>query len=371
MRLARPADRSSRRGRPPLSRRTRTTLASAPMRSRCRASSRCCSACRCRSRSHRQRQAAVGFAVEDLIAEPLEASHVVLGPELAPGEYLAVVVQPRASMDAWAARAERPAAAGAGRARRCRSRRRARCSVREADGRVLVRRADGTGYAARADDVRGILARRRRAADRALRRAAAGRRSGRRHRPHAAGARRRSARRLRPAAGPATPGDHAPARRWLARLGAVIARWRWRRTPRILGADTFALAAHRRRARGGAPRRARRAGCRTCRRRCRSTSPCAARCPRDAGRPAAASCRCSPGCPTALAPLAEQVIAAQPRLRRRGRRPDALGRGGRPRHAAARRRRTLGAAGLAVSSGVATTGDGAAEVQLRHREAVG
>ena len=99
--------------------------------------------------AHRQRQAAAGFAVEELIAEPLEASHVVLGPELGRGEYLVVVVAHR-EMAAWAGRAAPgqrlvpdvlalpvPAAG-------C-------CSVREAGGRVLVRRADGTGYATRAE----------------------------------------------------------------------------------------------------------------------------------------------------------------------------------------------------------------------------
>jgi general secretion pathway protein L len=99
--------------------------------------------------SHRQRHAAVGFAVEDLIAEPLEASHAVLGPELGPGEYLAVVVAHR-EMAVWASRAAPgqrlvpdvlalPVPADG-----C-------CSVREAGGRVLVRRADGTGYATRAE----------------------------------------------------------------------------------------------------------------------------------------------------------------------------------------------------------------------------
>ena len=97
--------------------------------------------------SHRQRQAAAGFAVEDLIAEPLEASHVVLGPELAPGEYLVVVVR-HAVMERYAAGASRqrlapdvlalPVPAPGS------------CSVREVNGRVLARRADGTGFAARA-----------------------------------------------------------------------------------------------------------------------------------------------------------------------------------------------------------------------------
>ncbi len=100
--------------------------------------------------SHRQRQAAAGFAVEDLIAEPLEAVHVALGPELDAGEFLAVVVR-RPVMDQWASRTDSvrkrlvpdvlalpvPASGGV--------------SVREVSGRVLVRRADGTGYATRAE----------------------------------------------------------------------------------------------------------------------------------------------------------------------------------------------------------------------------
>ena len=104
--------------------------------------------------AHRQRQAAAGFAVEELIAEPLEASHVVLGPELGRGEYLVVVVAHR-EMAAWAGRAAPgqrlvpdvlalPVPADG-----C-------CSVREAGGRVLVRRADGTGYATRTDRLEGF-----------------------------------------------------------------------------------------------------------------------------------------------------------------------------------------------------------------------
>lgn len=100
-------------------------------------------------RSRRQREAAVGYAVEDLIAEPLEASHVALGPELAPGEFLAIVVR-RRDLAEWSALvrdgqrlvpdvlALPVPAEGA-------------CSVLEADGRILVRRADGAGYVARAE----------------------------------------------------------------------------------------------------------------------------------------------------------------------------------------------------------------------------
>lgn len=97
--------------------------------------------------SHRQRQAAVGFAIEDLIAEPLDASHVVLGPELSPGEYLAIVVRHDVMAEyAAGAHGQRlvpdvlglPVPAQGG------------CSVREVNGRVLARRADGTGFATRA-----------------------------------------------------------------------------------------------------------------------------------------------------------------------------------------------------------------------------
>jgi general secretion pathway protein L len=102
-------------------------------------------------RSRRQRQAAVGYAIEDTIAEPLEAVHVVLGAELGPGEHLAVVVS-RGVMDEWA--------------RRVGGRQRlvpdtlalpipaeGTCAMRETSGRVLVRRADGTGYVAAAATV--------------------------------------------------------------------------------------------------------------------------------------------------------------------------------------------------------------------------
>lgn len=100
--------------------------------------------------THRQRQAAAGFAVEDMIAEPLDMVHVSLGPELASGEYLVAVVR-RAKIEAWAAKIG-PArnrlvpdvmvlpipAPGS-------------ISVREVLGRVLVRRANGTGFATQAD----------------------------------------------------------------------------------------------------------------------------------------------------------------------------------------------------------------------------
>ena len=153
--------------------------------------------------SHRQRQAAAGFAVEDLIAEPIEASHVVLGPEVGPREYLAFVVS-HAAMAPRAARANKlrgrlvpdvlalPVPSPGS------------CSVREAFGRVMVRRPDGTGFAAPSRGLRGAVAGRRRAAGRALRRPAAGRHPGRRQRPDAGDAHRRSPG-GRPAAGSLYP----------------------------------------------------------------------------------------------------------------------------------------------------------------------
>lgn len=96
--------------------------------------------------SHRQRQAAVAFAVEDMIGEPLDVCHVALGPEITAGEYLVMVVK-RSAMVEWTAslRGTRqrlvpdvlglPVPVEGG------------LSVLEMNGRVLVRRADGTGYA--------------------------------------------------------------------------------------------------------------------------------------------------------------------------------------------------------------------------------
>lgn len=100
--------------------------------------------------AHRQRLAAIGFAVEDLIAEPLEAVHVALGPELAPGEYLAVVVR-HAVMADWAPRAHAAAARLVPDVLGLPVPPEGRVSVREIAGRILVRRADGTGYAAQTE----------------------------------------------------------------------------------------------------------------------------------------------------------------------------------------------------------------------------
>lgn len=97
--------------------------------------------------AHRQRLAAVGFAVEDSIAEPLEAVHVALGPELAPGEYLVAVVR-HAVMADWAPRAHAAGARLVPDALGLPVPPEGRICVRENAGRVLVRRADGTGFAA-------------------------------------------------------------------------------------------------------------------------------------------------------------------------------------------------------------------------------
>ncbi len=96
--------------------------------------------------SQRQRRAAVGYAVEDLIAEPLEASHVVLGPELAPGEFLAFVVS-HGAMQPRAARAKKLRARLVPDVLALPVPAQGSVAVHEALGRVLVRRPDGTGFA--------------------------------------------------------------------------------------------------------------------------------------------------------------------------------------------------------------------------------
>ena len=97
--------------------------------------------------THRQRQAAIGFAVEDLIAEPLDAVHVAIGPPLGPGDYLAVIVR-HSVMAEWAMRAKAAGASLVPDMLGLPVPQEGHVSVREIAGRVLVRRADGTGYAA-------------------------------------------------------------------------------------------------------------------------------------------------------------------------------------------------------------------------------
>ena len=164
--------------------------------------------------SHRQRQAAVGFAIEDLIAEPLDASHVVLGPELA----RRVSCRRGAPRRDGGMRGGRASASGWSRTCwGCRSRPQGGCSVREVDGRVLARRADGTGFATRAAAFETFWRAERRAADRALRRAAARRRPGQRDRADARGAPRRRRSAFDLLAGTHARDDDGAARRWRAR----------------------------------------------------------------------------------------------------------------------------------------------------------
>lgn len=104
--------------------------------------------------THRQRLAAVGFAVEDQIAQPLDAVHVALGPQIEAGDYLAAVVD-HGIMAEWATRTR------AGHQRLVPDvlalpvPPEGRLAVRETAGRILARRPDGTGYAttARAIDM--------------------------------------------------------------------------------------------------------------------------------------------------------------------------------------------------------------------------
>ncbi len=96
----------------------------------------------------RQRQSLVRFAVEDLIAAPLDAVHVALGPELGPGEYLVAVVQ-RDEMDAWAARTTEQGLRLVPDTLALPIPPEGAWSALELGGRVIVRCADGTGFCTR------------------------------------------------------------------------------------------------------------------------------------------------------------------------------------------------------------------------------
>lgn len=98
----------------------------------------------------RQLEAAVRLAIRDLIAEPLDRVHIVPGPDLGQGDFLVAVVR-HAVMEEWAPRADAEHArlvpdvfalpvppAGS-------------LFVREARRRVLARLADGTGFATRTE----------------------------------------------------------------------------------------------------------------------------------------------------------------------------------------------------------------------------
>lgn len=98
--------------------------------------------------SHAKRLAALPFAIEDRIADPIESVHLALGGEIAPKRYLVAVVR-HALMREWVEVAEAEGLAHAamvpdalvlpvpdeG------------WSAENGDGRVLVRAADGTGFA--------------------------------------------------------------------------------------------------------------------------------------------------------------------------------------------------------------------------------
>ena len=97
----------------------------------------------------RQRLAALPFAIEDRIAEPIETVHVALGQAVSPGRYLAGVVAP-AVMLGWTAQA---AAAGLAQAALVPDAlalpvpAAGAWSVDRTGDRVLVRTDDGTGFA--------------------------------------------------------------------------------------------------------------------------------------------------------------------------------------------------------------------------------
>jgi general secretion pathway protein L len=99
--------------------------------------------------TRRQRLAALPFAIEERLAEPLEALHVALGVELSPGRYLAGVVRHDIMRD-WTARLD---AAGLGRsalipdALDLPPAEDGAWSVLRMGDRALVRTADGRGFA--------------------------------------------------------------------------------------------------------------------------------------------------------------------------------------------------------------------------------
>jgi general secretion pathway protein L len=99
--------------------------------------------------SHAKRLAALPFAIEDRIADPIDAVHIALGEEIAPKRYLVAVVR-HARMIEWVEAAD---AAGLGRgamvpdALALPAPGAGEWCAEAADGRVLVRAGDGTGFA--------------------------------------------------------------------------------------------------------------------------------------------------------------------------------------------------------------------------------
>lgn len=99
--------------------------------------------------SHAKRLAALPFAIEDRIADPVESVHLALGSEIAPKRYLVAVVR-HALMREWI---ETAMAEGLGHAAMVPDALALPVpeqgwSAEAGDGRVLVRSADGTGFAA-------------------------------------------------------------------------------------------------------------------------------------------------------------------------------------------------------------------------------
>lgn len=100
--------------------------------------------------SRAKRIEALPFAIEDRIADPVDAVHIALGQEIAPGRYLVGVVR-HDRMQQWVEDAEAAGLAHAAIVPDALA-----LSVPEADawhveprgGRVLVRNGDGTGFAA-------------------------------------------------------------------------------------------------------------------------------------------------------------------------------------------------------------------------------
>ncbi len=98
--------------------------------------------------SRAKRLAALPFAIEDLIADPIDSLHLALGAEIAPGRYLAGVVRHEA-MAGWVALAEE---AGLGAAAivpdvLALPRPEQGWAVDQRGARALVRASDGTGFA--------------------------------------------------------------------------------------------------------------------------------------------------------------------------------------------------------------------------------
>lgn len=97
--------------------------------------------------SHAKRIAALPFAIEDRIAEPVDSVHLALGEAIAPGRYLVAVVR-HDLMARWIAQAEE---AGIGHAAMVPDvltlpRPREGWAVSQSGGRAAVRDADGTGF---------------------------------------------------------------------------------------------------------------------------------------------------------------------------------------------------------------------------------